>query len=101
MIRQLVALSLKFRVLLAAATLVLIGVGAVQLRDAPVDVYPEFTPVQVQIQTDALGLSAAEVEQLITIPIEHDLLNGVPWLDQIRPKYAPGPSPIHPLFHPR
>jgi Cu/Ag efflux pump CusA len=98
MIRQLVALSLKFRVLLAAATLVVIGVGAVQLRDAPVDVYPEFTPVQVQIQTDALGLSAAEVEQLITIPIEHDLLNGVPWLAQIRSESAPGLSSIVLIF---
>jgi Cu/Ag efflux pump CusA len=100
MIRQIVALSLKFRILLAAAIVVVMAVGAVQLRDAPVDVFPEFTPVQVQIQTEALGLSAAEVEQLITIPIEHDLLNGVPWLAQIRSESAPGLSSIVLIFKP-
>jgi CzcA family heavy metal efflux pump len=100
MIRQIVALSLKFRVLLAAATVVVLAVGAGQLRNAPVDVLPEFTPTQVQIQTDALGLSAAEVEQLITIPIEHDLLNGVPWLAHIRSESAPGLSSIVLIFKP-
>ena len=47
------------------------------LRDAPVDVYPEFTPAYVEIQTESLGLSAPEVEQLLTVPLEADLLNGV------------------------
>jgi Cu/Ag efflux pump CusA len=100
MIRQIVALSLRFRVLLAASTVVVLAVGTGQLRNAPVDVFPEFTPTQVQIQTDALGLSAAEVEQLITIPIEHDLLNGVPWLAQIRSESAPGLSSIVLIFKP-
>ena len=48
-----------------------------QLRDAPVDVLPEFTPPYAEIQTEALGLSAEEVEELITVPLEADLLNGV------------------------
>jgi CzcA family heavy metal efflux pump len=100
LISQIVALSLKFRILLTAAAAVVLAVGAAQLRAAPVDVLPEFTPPQVQIQTEALGLSAAEVEQLITIPIEHDLLNGVPWLAQIRSESAPGLSSIVLIFKP-
>ena len=100
MIRQIIALSLKFRVLLIAAALTVLVVGTLQIRAAPVDELPEFTPPQVQIQTEALGLSAAEVEQLITVPIEQDLLNGVPWLDQIRSESAPGLSSIVLIFKP-
>lgn len=100
MIRQIVALSLKFRVLLIAAALMVLAVGTLQIRGAPVDELPEFTPPHVQIQTEALGLSAAEVEQLITVPIEQDLLNGVPWLDQIRSESAPGLSSIDLIFKP-
>ena len=55
----------------------LIVLGITQLRNAPVDVLPEFTPPYVEVQTEALGLSAEEVEQLITVPLEADLLNGV------------------------
>jgi Cu/Ag efflux pump CusA len=100
MIHRIVALSLKFRVLVAAGAALLVAVGAVQLQGAAVDELPEFTPPQVQIQTEALGLSAAEVEQLITVPIEHDLLNGIAWLDQIHSESAPGLSSITLTFKP-
>jgi Cu/Ag efflux pump CusA len=43
----------------------------------PWKVLPEFSPPYAEIQTEALGLSAEEVEQLITVPLEQDLLNGV------------------------
>ncbi len=66
----------------------------------PVDVLPEFTPPYVEIQTEALGLSAAEVEQLITVPLEADLLNGVAWLDTIRSESVPGLSSIVLVFEP-
>ena len=49
----------------------------------PVDVFPEFAPPKVEIQTVALGLSAAEVEKLVTVPLEQ-ALNGVPGLDVMR-----------------
>ena len=42
--------------------------GIAKLRDMPVDVYPEFNPPTVEVQTEALGLSAAEVKSLITVP---------------------------------
>jgi CzcA family heavy metal efflux pump len=84
-------------VVVAAALLVL---GATQLRDVPVDVLPEFTPPTVEVQTEALGLSAAEVEQLITVPLEQDLLNGVAWLDTIRSESIPGLSRVELIFEP-
>jgi multidrug efflux pump subunit AcrB len=54
----------------------------------------------VEIQTEALGLSAAETEQLITVPLEQDLLNGVPWLDTIHSSSMPGLSAIDLTFQP-
>src|SRR5215467_16236036 len=84
--------SLRFGRLVIALAIGLVVFGIAQLRSAPVDVYPEFTPPSVEIQTEALGLSAAETEQLITVPLEQDLLNGVPWLDTIHSSSMPGLS---------
>ena len=100
MLRSIVQSSLKSRfvvVVLAAAFLV-IGVG--RLRDMPVDVLPEFSPPYVEIQTEALGLSAEEVEQLVTLGMEQDLLNGVPWVQSIRSESLPGLSSIVIVFKP-
>jgi Cu/Ag efflux pump CusA len=99
-IRRIVALSVRFRVLAVGAAAAVLALSVVQLPNAPVDQLPEFTPPEVQIQSEALGLSAAEVEQLITIPIEHDLLNGVQWLNQIRSESTPGLSSIDLIFDP-
>src|SRR5262250_745147 len=92
--------SLRFWRLVVALAIGVVVFGAAQLQSAPVDVYPEFTPPAVQIQTEALGLSAAEVEQLITVPLEQDLLNGVPWLDHIHSSSMPGLSAIDLTFQP-
>lgn len=98
--RRLLELSLKFRVLVAGVAATVLVLAVVQLPSAPVDELPEFAPPQVEIQTEALGLSAQEVEQLITVPIEHDLLNGLAWLDQIRSESTPGLSSIVLIFQP-
>jgi Cu/Ag efflux pump CusA len=92
--------SLRFGRLVAALAIALMVFGVSQLRSAPVDVYPEFTPPSVEIQTEALGLSGAEVEQLITVPLEQDLLNGVPWLDRLHSTSMPGLSAIDLTFQP-
>jgi Cu/Ag efflux pump CusA len=92
--------GLRFWRLVVALALGAVVFGITQLKSAPVDVYPEFTPPAVQIQTEALGLSAAEVEQLITVPLEQDLLNGVPWLDRIHSSSMPGLSAIDLTFQP-
>src|SRR5499426_2085374 len=59
----------------------------------PVDVFPEFAPPVVEVQTEAIGLSAEEVESLITLNLE-ELLSGVPWLESIRSQSVTGLSSI-------
>jgi Cu/Ag efflux pump CusA len=85
-------------VVVVAAALLLFGFT--QLRNVAVDVLPEFAPPMVEVQTEALGLSAAEVEELITVPLEQDLLNGVAWLDTIRSESIPGLSRVELVFEP-
>jgi CzcA family heavy metal efflux pump len=100
MMRWIVGSSLKLRLLVVPVAAALLLLGVTQLRHAPVDVLPEFTPPLVDIQTEALGLSAEEVEQLVTVPLEQDLLNGVAFLDQIRSQSLPGLSRIELIFEP-
>lgn len=98
MIRSIVSASIRLRLLiltLASAALVL---GFVQLPKASVDALPEFAPPFVEVQTEALGLSAEEVEQLITVPLEADLLNGVQDVEVIRSESMPGLSRIVMVF---
>ena len=89
---------LRFRLLIAAAAIGVLTLGVLQLRNSPVDVLPEFTPPYAEIQTEALGLSAEEVEQLITVPLEADLLNGVEGVEVIRSDSVPGLSSIVMVF---
>ena len=89
---------LRFRLLILAIALGVLSLGVVQLRQASVDVLPEFTPPYAEIQTEALGLSADEVEQLITVPLEADLLNGVENVEIIRSESVPGLSSIVLVF---
>lgn len=98
--RSLISSSLRFRMLILGIAAAVMAVGITQLRDAPVDVLPEFTPPYVEIQTEALGLSAHEVEQLITVPLEADLLNGVEGVDVIRSESLPSLSSIVLVFRP-
>ena len=98
--RWIVDSSTRLRLLVTSVAGALIFVGISELRHMPVDVLPEFAPPYVEIQTEALGLSAEEVAQLITIPFEQDLLNGVPWLDAIRSKSVSGMSSIVLTFEP-
>ncbi len=92
--------SMQFRLLVLALAAGIVGMGLWYLPHVSVDALPEFEPAQVEIQTEALGLSAVEVEQLITSPMEVDLLNGVAYLDEIRSQSVPGLSSIQLLFEP-
>jgi Cu/Ag efflux pump CusA len=92
--------SLRFRLLFLAVAAGVLALGVAQLRGAPVDALPEFTPPYTEIQTEALGLSATEVENLITVPLEADLLNGVEGVDVIRSQSLPGLSSIVLVFEP-
>ncbi len=97
--RWIVGTSLRFKYLAVFLPMVIMVFGGLQLQDAPVDVFPEFAPPRVEIQTHAIGLSATEVEELVTVPLE-DVLNGVADLDVIRSKSVPGLSSIQMIFEP-
>ena len=90
--------SLRFRMLIVPVAVALMVAGILALRSAPVDVLPEFGLPTVQVQTENLGLSAAEVEQLVTVPLEQDLLNGVKGVDSIRSDTVAGLSSITLVF---
>jgi CzcA family heavy metal efflux pump len=92
--------SLSFRYLIVILAVTLAVFGILQLRQMPIDVLPEISPPYVEIQTEALGLSAEEVEQMITVPMEQDLLAGVSWLDVIRSESVPGLSSVVIYFEP-
>ena len=98
--RAIIGASLQFRILVVAAAAAVLALAFTQLRDAPVDVLPEFTPAYVEVQTEALGLSAEEVEQLVTVPLEADLLNGTAGVSVLRSESVPGESSIVLLFEP-
>src|SRR6266511_6430679 len=100
MLRSMIGSSLNLRFLVVILAVVAMLAGAAQLRQMPVDILPEFSPPYVEIRTEALGLSAEEVEQLITLGMEQDLLNGVPWLDTIHSKSVEGLSSIVLVFEP-
>ena len=100
MMRWIVGSSLRFRLLVVAIAAAMLVVGTLELRETPADVLPEFAPPTVEIQTEALGLSAAEVEQMITVPLEQDLLVGVAFLEDIRSESVPGLSQILLVFEP-
>jgi Cu/Ag efflux pump CusA len=70
MMRWIVRTSLRFRFLVLAMGAALIVLGAVELSKTPVDVFPEFAPPTVEVQTEAVGLTPAEVESLVTVPLE-------------------------------
>ena len=62
MTRWIVGSSLRFSRLVLAVAVVLLGVGIAQVRHTPVEALPDFGPTRVQVQSEALGLSAEEVE---------------------------------------
>ena len=100
MLHWLVDKSLTLPKAVLAAAIALVVVCAWQLPHVKVDALPEYAPVTVQIQTEALGLSAQEVEQMITVPLEQDLLNGVAWVKHISSESVPGLSKIDMVFEP-
>jgi len=91
--RWIVGSSLKFRFLVVAIAVAMVAFGIDRFSTMPVDVFPEFAPPRVEIQTISVGLSTNEVEELVTIPLEQGF-NGLPGLDLMRSKSVPQLSSI-------
>ena len=99
-ITSITAASVRFRLLVIAAAAGIMIVGFIQLGRMPVDVLPETSPVVVDVQTEALGLSAPEVEALVTVPLEKNLLEGVMGVTDVTSDSVPGLSAIQLHFAP-
>jgi Cu/Ag efflux pump CusA len=100
MMHSAIELSLRLRTLVVTFAAILAVAGVWHMRSVPLDVVPEFSPIKLVVKTEALGLSSTEVEALITVPLEADLLNGVPWLQTIQSESTTGLSSIEMTFAP-
>jgi len=89
------AIRARYLVIVLAALLMLAGFKTIP--NTAMDVFPEFAPVKVEIQTEAPGLSSVETEQLVSIPIEH-AMNGIPHMKTLRSKSVLGLSSVVMLF---
>jgi CzcA family heavy metal efflux pump len=97
MLQAIVAWSIRNRVVVVGLSVLLLVGGLFAAWQAKLDVFPEFTPPQVVVQTEAPGLSAAEVEQLVTLPIEQ-AVNGISRLDVLRSQSIQGLSVVTVIF---
>src|SRR5437899_8059935 len=97
MLRTIVARSLRFRGIVLALAFLAVGDGLYAASTARRDVFPEFAPPQVVIQTEASGLSPEEVEALVTRPIEA-AVNGVGGLETIRSESIQGLAVVTATF---
>src|SRR5258707_9152805 len=95
----LVRFAIRFRGIVAALACVLVAYGVYALGRAKYDVFPEFAPPQVSIQTEAVGLTPEQVEVLVTRPIEN-AISGVPGLRTLRSTSIQGLSVVTVFFHP-
>src|SRR4029450_8665062 len=100
MMRWIVGSSLKYQRLVLAVAVALMAFGFVQIRNSSVEALPDFSPVRVDVQVEALGLSAEEVENLITNPMENEFFNGIPWLAKLESRTIPGLSSMEMTFEP-
>jgi CzcA family heavy metal efflux pump len=97
MLNSIVSWALNMRVLVVAGSLALMLIGINATKNAPLDVFPEFAPPLVEVQTEAPGLSTEEVDGLVTVPLENSL-NGLPFLKTIRSKSVLGLSSVVMIF---
>ncbi len=97
MLRAIVRYSLLYSWLVIFAAVVLAGAGALALRTANYDVFPEFAPPSVTIDTTVEGLAPEDIETLVTTPIEHAVI-GVPGLAKLRSQSIAGISGVTATF---
>lgn len=83
MIRTLIELSLQQRLLVLALTMFLAAGGLYAFTTIPIDAFPDLTNNQVNIVTEAQGMAASEIEQLVTYPIESTMM-GIRKAEQVR-----------------
>ena len=93
MLRSIVEASLRLRFVVVVAGILLLVYGGLSALRSPLDVFPEFAPPLIDIQTEAPGMSSEAVENLVTIPIE-SAVNGIPHVKALRSKSVQGVSQV-------
>lgn len=87
---SIIDVSIRFRLLVIAIAAGIMVLGILQLSRMPVDELPETSPVVADIQAEAAGLSAPEVQSLVTVPLEKNLLEGVLGVTDVTSDSVPG-----------
>jgi len=95
----LIRFAIRFRGIVMAVACLAFGFGAYSFRDAKYDVFPEFAPPQVSIQTEAPGLTPEQVDMLVTRPLE-SAVNGLSGVETLRSASIQGLSVVTVLFRP-
>ena len=97
MLSSIVGWTLKRPRLVIAAALMLLIYGVIVLSHAKLDVFPDFVPAQAEVQTEAPGLTAEQVEQLVTRPVEQSV-NGAAGVAAVRSESISGLSVVKVIF---
>src|ERR1051325_10848610 len=97
MIRKVVDFALSNRLFVVAFTLLLFGAGIIAFHTLPIEAYPDVANNYVQVITQWPGISAEQVEQQVTIPLEI-AMNGLPHLEHLRSTTLFGLSSVMLIF---
>ncbi|MCL4787889.1 MAG: CusA/CzcA family heavy metal efflux RND transporter [Verrucomicrobia bacterium] len=97
MLNRLLEFSVRQRVFVLLATLVLVGIGVWSALRLPIDAVPDITNVQVQVNTQVPALAPEEIEKLVTFPIENEMA-GIPGLTELRSLSKFGLSQVNLIF---
>ncbi|OKH39349.1 cation transporter [[Phormidium ambiguum] IAM M-71] len=97
MLNAILKWSIARRWIVVLGAILVTFLGAYNLTQMPLDVFPDFAPPQVEIQTEAPGLAPEEVETLITLPIE-SAVNGTPGVETVRSSSAVSISVVKVIF---
>src|SRR3954464_1339084 len=94
---NLIAFFYRERLVVVIFSMLVTAGGILALAKLNVDAFPDVTPVQVEIDTDAQGLAPQEVEQLITFPIEN-VMNGIAGVTRVQSESKFGLSVVTVYF---
>ena len=97
MLSTLVRFSLRFYGIVIAVALIILGYGSYRFATAGLDIFPEFAPKRVIIQSEAPGFSAEQVEVLVTRQIESSI-SGLVGMESVRSESIQGLSIITATF---
>ncbi len=97
MIEHLIDWSIHNKFIVIVISIIIIALGIANLQDISIDILPEFSPPQVIVQTEAKGLTATEVEALVSLPLE-SVLNGTEGVTLVKSLSMNGISSITIIF---